>query len=156
MANYYSGTVDEIKIVCKEIGVGSSLTDTISPAQFEQYQKEADGIIDAQLGVVYEVPLVQIKRGTLTYYPNVIAYIARRIAASDLILNEMSQIEPNVSQSATNKRTRAMAELSELVQGAIIGSRYLEGQKPRARNHFIRPGVAPASAPTTPPTGMGT
>lgn len=157
MVEYYSSSpgtgsdaIAGIKILVQQIGIGDTKLDTITVAQVEYLQREVDAKINSILDATYEVPLVKVvSTGGSSDFPEEIKYVARRLVASELVLQTYTEIEPNVSKAAVNTRERAMEDLFSLVRG-VAGGQRIQGQRIRARNRFIRPPVYPLDPPDSP------
>jgi len=143
---YYSGTLDEIKLVLRSLGIGEGTLDSLSPDQVYESQAYIDGQIDSILSEVYYVPLREITRSGVTKYPDPIPHIARRMVAADLIINTMTDVDQNVVQTAQNVDTDERNTMYEFAS-QTIGSRKLAGQLEKTRNHFAPPGIFPGPNP---------
>ena len=162
MTEYYSGDVqvnssdlEEIKKYMKQIAVSSTESlgrlDNLTPAAIARYQADTDDYINSVLSTVYRTPLV--KSGSL--WPPPITRIAQKLTAYEIVAAEFSEIEPNLSQIAINKKAEVEAELAQLVDGIAAGSRRLTGQYLMARNNYVRAEPAPRPIPTAAPTSGG-
>jgi hypothetical protein len=147
MAEYYSGTVQDVQTVLRNVRVGGNRIDDISPADVEKFQKLADSIINGSLSPLFRVPLFKILRDGVREYPQPIQYIAQRIVASLVQESVYSEIEPNKNEVTASMGSEARGELNDLVRGILKGSRVLEGQKIKARNRFVNPRAAPHETP---------
>jgi hypothetical protein len=149
MAEYYSGTIEDVKTVLRNVRVGGNRIDDISIPDVEKYQKLADSIINGVLSPLFRVPLFKITRDGVREYPSPIPYIAQRIVASLIQESVYSEIEPNKNEVTSSMGSEARGELNDLVQGVLKGSKELEGQKSKARNRFVNPRAAPYETPTS-------
>ena len=94
--------------------------------------------------------MVKLTRNGRSEFPDTVVYIARRLVASEIILQEFTEIEVNVSEAAKNHRARAMAELYDVGKGELVGSQRLDGQRQRTRNRFARPTTPPLAEMESP------
>lgn len=145
--NYYSGTIEDVQAVLRNVRVGENRISDISQIDVEKFQKEADAIINSILLPLFRTPLFKITRNGETTYPHPIPYIATRIVASLIQQSVYSEIEPNTSENTTDMGDKAIRELKDFVAGILKGSRGLEGQRLKARNRFVNPRAAPNEAP---------
>lgn len=144
-------TLDGIRRVLREIGIGSAQLDAMGEGEAEDYQREVDDTINSILSSYYQVPLWKIQRNGLylkdgtpqEHWPGPIGFIAMRIAAAEITLSVFKEVDTVIQEKAQNMRQRAMGELYALVSGNIGPSRRLDGQYYKARNRFIPPTVAP-------------
>jgi hypothetical protein len=147
MPDFYSGTLDTLQELFRhvgiQIGVEKTLVDAIGSETIERYQAEADQFINSQLNQTFEVPIVKITRNGVEGFPEEIKYIARRLVASEVILNEFTEIAPNVSRAAVTLRHRATQRLGTYSNGTLVPSNLIDGQRPRSRNRFVRPTTPP-------------
>jgi len=141
---YYSGSLSEIQNVLKALGIGSGTIDDISPETVYASQADIDQRINGALSNMYDTPLVQITRDSVTKYPDPIPELARRLVASDLIINTLTDVDANVMATATVIASESKRDLFNLVTG-LTGANQLAGQHRRVRNHFMPPGIAPAA-----------
>jgi len=144
---YYSGTIDDLKRILKTLNIGSGTLDDLQTTNVEASQADIDQKIDSFLSNIYYTPLKQIVRSGVTKYPDPIPEIARRMVCADLILNTLVDIDTSVVGTAQGVIADARRELFEL-GSKLVGSTRLEGQREKTRNHFVPPGIAPASDPT--------
>jgi len=143
---YYSGTVTDVQVVLRALGIGSGTLDSINPTQVEEAQKKIDGDVNAALYVIYYTPLSQITRSGTTAYPDPIPAMTRRLVAADLILNTMTGVDQNVIQTAENIAKEERQRLYDLGSG-LVGASRLSGQLLKARNRFAPAGVVPSPLP---------
>lgn len=143
---YYSGSVSDVQVVLRSLGIGSGTLDSLSPTAVEESQKKVDGDVNAALYIIYYTPLSQITRGGQTAYPDPIPAMARRLVAADLILNTMTGIDQNVIQTAQNIAQEETRRLYDLGSG-LVGASRLSGQLLKSRNRFAPPGVVPSPLP---------
>lgn len=147
MATYYSGGVDDIKKLIRQVVIGTSRDSELNTAVVEQYQADVDSMIDSRLSPMFTCPLIQITRGTVTKFPDPIPAIASRWTAAEIVLRAYTEVSPEESAAAQVWRERALAELDEFCDGAQTGTRDLPGQVRRSRNHFAPPTIVPKTAP---------
>jgi len=157
MADYYSGTLDDVKRVAKNIRVGEDVADdtnfAFTPAQAERFQAEADSVINARLRSIYLLPLRKVTLpGGVLDYPDPIPKIARELAASLMAISAYQESEPAFTESAKQMYESADKTLNDLVAGLTRGTVDMQGQHPMARDAFIDPYTAPLGAPPRPRT----
>jgi hypothetical protein len=131
----------------RNIEIKQGLTATMTPTDATQFIEEADQVINSKLSACFYTPLRQITRDTVVKFPDPIPYIATRVAAALMVRSVYSRIEPRVSENADAHLKDALMELDELANGALVGSRRLDGQTLKARNFFVNPQVAPLEPP---------
>lgn len=145
---FYSGTdIEEIKKLIRQVSVGAGRSDEITPAIIAKFQKEIDSAIDSRLSPLFTCPLIQITRDGETKYSDPISFIACRWVAAEIVLRAYTEVSPQESDAAKVWRERSLAELDELCDGAQTGTRDLEGQIRRSRNHFAPPTIVPKTVP---------
>ena len=145
-APFYSGNVENIRRLLSQIGIGNQYTDTLTEEFVEVRQGEVDDKIDAKLRVAVPVPLTPITRNGRTGFPGIIQNIASTWVAKLINDTEFTEVEPNrVSASIESMFNRAMIDFDNLVNGLLVGSVKLEGQRIRAKNRYVSPTAAPVS-----------
>lgn len=145
--NFYSGAIDDIKKLIRQVTIGTGRADEINPATVELFQKEIDTLINSRLAPLFTCPLIQITRSNVTFFPEPIPSIAARWCAAEIVLRAYTEVSPQESAAAQVWRERALAELDEFCNGAQTGARDLEGQIRRSRNHFAPPTIVPKTPP---------
>lgn len=145
---FYSGdNIDEIKKLIRQVSIGAGRSDEITPEVVAKFQKECDSLINSRLAPMFTCPLIQITRDGETKYPDPISAIAARWVAAEIVLRAYTEVSPTESDAAKVWRERSLAELDELCDGAQTGTRDLEGQIRRSRNHFAPPTIVPKTVP---------
>lgn len=144
---YYSGDIDEIKKLIRQVSIGAGRSDEITAGVVEKFQKDCDSLINSRLSSMFTCPLIQITRDSVTKFPDPIPAIASRWTAAEIVLRAYTEVSPQESAAAEVWRERALAELDEFVNGVVTGSRDLEGQIRRSRNHFAPPTIVPKTPP---------
>lgn len=143
MPDFYSGQISDIEELMRHVGIGDTKVDAIPENSVERYQGEIDDIINTTLRPHIEVPLRKVTRNGNTDFPAEIKFIARRLVAAEVILNEMTEVDSNSSRSAEDMKRKAMRSLYQYVNGPLVGSHIMDGQEPRARNQYARPTTPP-------------
>lgn len=144
---YYSGSIDNIKILIRQVVIGSSRDAELTIATVQQFQGEVDSLINSRLSPLFTCPLIQITRDSVTKFPDPIPSIASRWTAAEIVLRAYTEVSPQESAAAQVWRERALAELDEFCNGVVTGTRDLEGQIRRSRNHFAPPTMVPKVEP---------
>ena len=140
-------SVARTKIAAKNIEIHNGKTATMTDQDAQIFLDWADDVINSKLSVVCTTPLRQITRNSVTRYPAPIEYIATELAAGWMVESVYARIEPQVSDSGKAHKDNALAQLDELCNGLLLGSRRLEGQDLKTRNSFVNPYVAPLEPP---------
>lgn len=140
-------TIPKIRMVAKNLEIGSGKAVTLTDTEAQAYIDWADDVINSKLSVTYYTPLRQITRGSDTYYPNPIEWIATNLAAGWMVEAVYARIESQISDAGKVHKDNALMELNEFCNGVLTGSRRLEGQTLKARNNFANPYVAPLEPP---------
>lgn len=144
---YYSGNIDNIKKLIRQVSIGTGRADEITAGVVEEFQLEVDSLMNSRLSPLFTCPLIQITRDSVTKFPDPIPSIAARWVAAEIVLRAYTEVSPQESDAAKVWRERALAELDEFCDGAQTGTRDLEGQIRRSRNHFAPPTIVPKTIP---------
>lgn len=144
---YYSGNIDNIKKLIRQVSIGTGRADEITAGVVEEFQLEVDSLMNSRLSPLFTCPLIQITRDSVTKFPDPIPSIAARWVAAEIVLRAYTEVSPQESDAAKVWRERALAELDEFCDGAQTGTRDLEGQIRRSRNHFAPPTIVPKTVP---------
>ena len=146
MATYYSGSVSDIQTVLRTLGVGSGSLDDLDTTDVQASQRDIDQRIDGALSNLYYVPISQVIRGGVTKFPPPLPELSRRLVASDLIINTLTDVSANITSTAEVMAKESKRDLFNLVNG-VTGANRLDGQIKKTRNHFMPPNIAPAAEP---------
>ena len=140
----YAGDSAAVQRIARNIVIGGGgRLENVNGVDAICFIHDADEIVNATLGSVYITPLRQITRGGETFYPQPIANISRRIAASYMVAAIYTEIDKNVSAAAERLGQQAIRDLEELSYGILRGDSHLEGQIMLAKNNFANPRVVP-------------
>lgn len=144
---FYSGDIANIKKLIRQVSIGTGRADEITQATVEEFQVEIDSLINSRLSPLFTCPLIQITRDGVTKFPDPIPAIAARWVAAEIVLRAYTEVSPQESNAAKVWRERSLAELDEFCDGAQTGTRDLEAQIRRSRNHFAPPTIVPKTVP---------
>jgi len=143
MATYYSGVQTDIELFLKAVNIGSERLSTVSPTNLTSYQAQADAIINMRLSGNYYVPLRQISEAGETKFPDAIKLLAILITCQLIYTAILSEVEPNASAIVKEWSNETELIFNTLINGAVVGSSPLRGQRLIARNRFQNPRIAP-------------
>lgn len=143
-------TQAKVKISAHNIGDTEGRVAALTGSELDQFIAEADEVINSKLSALFFTPLQTITRDNVTKYPDPVPYIATRIAAALAVITIYSRIDPQQSENARTHFENALRELDDMYQGAVMGSRRLDGQKLKAKTPFLNPYAAPLEPPKGP------
>lgn len=145
IGDHYSGTVDNIMMFCKSLGVNGDELVNISPVKVENMQRLVDDAIDDTLGEYYFTPLVcynqQRPDGTIRkVFPGKIRLMATQWVAGLLLQTEFQNVEPNINEQATRFVEASKRELQEIVDYSVR----IPGQRRKHPSPTMPPNLAPS------------
>ncbi len=140
-------TAELVANAARNLEIKNGRSATLTPAQSNDFIRWADSVINSRLNALYFTPLIQIIRGDETKYPDPIEFIATNLAAGYAVEAIFARLDPNTSESGKSHKENALAELEEIANGVLVGSRRLDGQTRKSRNPFANPNAAPLESP---------
>jgi hypothetical protein len=150
MAEYYSGTQDEVARFLLGMDIGHDRIDALDPAEVEEVQRRIDDVLDDELSTVMYTPVSKVvDKNNNTVYPGTVRTIALKRVANEIITQKFGDVQPNVSEMATRYKTEADEEIGRLQRREIT----LRDQQYKTTNKFIPPEVAPLVPPGATPAG---
>lgn len=146
---FYSGSWEDIKEICKVLGIDEGKMAHVTQAQVTHWQEQIDRTIDSMLERYYEVPLQpynQYQKATgltVSGYPGIIVEASRYWTSGQLLLSEFQQLETNVTEQATQYITESKQRIYDI-------NRYhyrLPGQNLKHNLRTMPPSMAPGFIP---------
>ena len=146
--DWYAGSWEAIKNVCKALDIGEGRMASVDEAKVEFYMSMVEEQIDAQLEPYYYVPLRPFNQKqpsglTKSVFPGNIRQLAVYWTAGLLLKSEFQQNEPNVQEIAQNYIDDSMKALYAIIRY----NQRLQGQRQKHRSHTMPPTMAPANIP---------
>lgn len=146
---YYSGSWTAIQDIVRWMKMGEGKLAKITQEMVNGYQEMVDREIDSMLQEVCHVPLkafnqVQPDGTTKSVFPGNVRRLARYWTAGLLVNGEFQQLEPNMSEAATNFIEDSRRELFKMVRFNVR----IPGQVPKSNvSRTMPPTMQPPTAP---------
>ena len=152
---YYSGTANSLTDFLLTLNIGEGKADRITFETINRYQEMIDREIDAILNEVYYTPIraynqvrpIPDKNGkpvTKRVFPGDVRRLAKMWTAGQILVSEFQQLEPNLTDQATNLINEAKTEMYSLAKP----THWIEGQRRKSNiSRTINGHFQPAALP---------
>jgi len=139
-SEYYSGNVEALQRVLRNLSIGDERLSTITETDFEAWQEWADDYIDDELAEYYSTPFHKVTTPSGDRFPGMVVTAARYLVASYMGSSQYFQNDPNMSESARVWMSRAFSAINRMKDRVRISQRHM-----RSPHLFIPGAIRPMS-----------
>lgn len=128
---YYSGSVDDVKLFCKSLNIDEGRLSTIQPASVLKYMHLVDGAVDGYFADSYFLPIKPYNQvgadGTVRLiFPRRLRLLAQQWTAGMMMMSEFQHQEQNLNEAGIKLVEEAKKEVYQMTlwNHRIPGQRY--------------------------------